>query len=74
MAHSKTPATKMIRTREIASTCGVTVATVTKWAASGAMPRPYRFGTGTNALMRWPKEEIDSWLEQCRVRDEQQAG
>jgi predicted DNA-binding transcriptional regulator AlpA len=53
------PAALLLRAREAAALCAVSLATWWRWHAAGRCPAPVRNGS----TVRWRAEELRSWVE-----------
>ena len=53
-----------VTSADIASWCGVSVQTVHRWAASGVIPQPIRFGP---KVVRWDREELRKAFKNARL-------
>lgn len=60
----------LLRARDAAATCGVSVATWWRWDAAGRCPAPVRIGSS----VRWRRSELEAWVAAgCPDRLEWQA-
>ncbi|WP_073033071.1 helix-turn-helix transcriptional regulator [Roseovarius pacificus] len=50
---------ELLKDKEVAAMLGVGIATVWRYAKSGQIPAPIRFGNST----RWRVSEISEWIE-----------
>ena len=55
------PNTALIDSLEIANHLGVSQNTVKRWARTGAMPKGRRLGP---RLLKWNRQEIETWLDE----------
>ncbi len=64
------PPALLLRARDAAAVCGVSLATWHRWHASARCPAPVRIG----ATVRWRADELRSWVEAgCPSRREWEA-
>jgi excisionase family DNA binding protein len=53
------PVPLLLRAREAAAACAVSLATWRRWGAAGRCPAPVRNGS----TVRWRREELREWVE-----------
>jgi len=49
----------LLKARDVAALCGVSVRTVWDWRAAGRLPQPINIGR----LVRWRRKDIEDWIE-----------
>ena len=54
--------TEMLRPRDAAAQCAVTVRALRQMASDGRCPPPVRYGDGDRCPLRWRRSEIIAWL------------
>lgn len=50
--------------KHVTEMVGLSTATIYRWMADGRFPKPVSLGTRT---VRWPKADIEAWLEDRRL-------
>lgn len=58
MPHPINPGLRLLSVRQVAEVFGVSVATIWRWTAGGAIPTPIKIGGST----RWRRDEIEAVL------------
>ena len=60
------PAKELLTAREVAARIRVSIRTVWRWTAAGALPPPVRTG-GNGRIVRWKADDIDQFIEDLPV-------
>jgi excisionase family DNA binding protein len=62
---------KLLTAKEVSEIIGCSAKTIYSWAETRHEGFPvYKFGKGRKSLIRFKPDEIEQWIQKCRVKDE----